>query len=241
MADLNLQEALARHEAEQPTLLPDGAYTFEVLRATAGENYIGAFLKVIGGPEAGKTVKISLSFTDKAMGIAFQNLAGFGIGKDEIGRAGGLKDIATLLTGRVVEFPEFGRREHNGREYPSWPIGKIKLVSLGTASGAPAGVPVAAAAAPPAAPPAAPAAPPAQPPVPPAAPPAAPAPEPAAAVPPAAPPAAPAAPVPTAAPPVAPAPVPPPAAPPAAAPAAPAAPAAAPAPPVAPDGTPSPF
>jgi hypothetical protein len=191
MADLNLQEALARHEAEQPTLLPDGAYTFEVLRASAGENYIGVFLKVIGGPEAGKTVKISLSFTDKAMGIAFQNLAGFGIGKDEIGRASGLKDIATLLTGRVVEFPEFGRREHNGREYPSWPIGKIKLVSLGTASGAPAGVPVAAAAAPPAAP----AAPPAQPPVPPAAPPAAPAPEPAAVVPPAAPPAAPAPPV----------------------------------------------
>src|ERR1700689_2901128 len=177
MADLNLQEALARHEAEQPTLLPDGAYTFEVLRAGAGENYIGVFLKVIGGPEAGKTVKISLSFTDKAMGIASRNLAGFGTGKDEISRAGGLKDIATLLTGRVVEFPEFGRREHNGREYPSWPIGKLKLVSLGTASGTPAGIPAAAAA-----PPAAPAAPPAQPPVPPAAPPAAPAPEPAAAV-----------------------------------------------------------
>jgi hypothetical protein len=227
MADLNLQEALARHEAEQPTLLPDGAYTFEVLRASAGENYIGVFLKVIGGPEAGKTVKISLSFTDKAMGIAFQNLAGFGIGKDEISRAGGLKDIATLLTGRVVEFPEFGRREHNGREYPSWPIGKIKLVSLGTASGAPAGIPAAAPTAevPPAAPPAAPAAP-AAPPVPPAAP--------AAPVPPAAPaePVPPTAPVPPAVPvPAAPA------APPAAVLAAP----AAPVPPVAPDGTPSPF
>lgn len=149
MADLNLQEALARHEAEQPTLLPDGGYTFEVTRATAGENYIGVFLKVIGGPEAGKMVKISLSFTDKAASIAFQNLAGFGIGKDEISRASGLKDIATLLEGRVVEFPEFGRREHNGREYPSWPIGKIKLVSLGTAGGAPAGIPAAAAPAPP--------------------------------------------------------------------------------------------
>jgi hypothetical protein len=156
MADLNLQEALARHEAEQPTLLPDGAYTMEVARANAGENYIGIALKVIGGPEAGKTVRISLSFTDKAMGIAFQNLAGFGIGKDEISRAGGLKDIATLLTGRVVEFPEFGRREHNGREYASWPIGKINLVSLGTASGAPAGIPPAVAAPPVAAPPAAP-------------------------------------------------------------------------------------
>jgi len=233
MADLNLQEALARHEAEQPTLLPDGAYTFEVTRATAGENYIGAFLKVIGGPEAGKMVKISLSFTDKAMGIAFQNLAGFGIGKNEIAQASGLKDLATLLTGRVVEFPEFGRREHNGREYPSWPIGKINLISLGTANGAPAGVPAPAAAAPPVpapAPPAppvaaapaavppvaAPAAPPTQPPVPPAAPPAAPAPQEAA---PAAPPPAP--PVATAPPVAAPAPVA--------------------APPVAPDGTPSPF
>jgi hypothetical protein len=218
--DLNLQEQLQSFNTEGVQLLPDGAYTLEVVKATEGKGQKGGFInvifKAIGGPEAGKQTKMNISFTEASSNIFFQQVYSLGLTEDDIKRCPGLAEVAQLLVGRIVENGAVTQSEWNGRLKQEFGIGQFRLVSVAS-TGAPAGVPAAAAAAPPtaapappAAPPAAlPAAPPAQPPVPPAAPPAAP---PADAAPPAAPPAA--APAVTAAAP----PAPPAAAPPAAAP-----------------------
>ena len=66
-------------------------------------------------------------FTQKAAPIAFANLAGFGIGKDEIGQVSTLQEIADALVGRVVEVPKMSSREYDGRRFQSWPIGGFRL------------------------------------------------------------------------------------------------------------------
>ena len=109
-------------------MLPDGSYVLEVEKADALDHHILIGLRVLDGPHKGRHTTLRLVFTQKAMPIAFANLAGFGIGKDEIGQVSTLQEIADALVGRVVEVPEMTSREYNGRRFQSWPIGGIRSV-----------------------------------------------------------------------------------------------------------------
>lgn len=176
--DVNLQERLQAFNTEGVQLLPDGAYTLEVVKVTEGGGgkgpYLNVIFKVIGGPEAGKQTKANLSFSEAASNIFFQQIYSMGLTEDDVKRCAGLTDLGQLLVGRILEHGAVTNSEFNGRVKQEFGIGQFKLVSVAS-QGAPAGVPPAAApATPPAAPPAQPPAAAAAPPAPPAAAPAAP-------------------------------------------------------------------
>lgn len=148
MASVNLQQLLQQHKEEELVVLPDGEYTFEVLRATVrGDNGILPILKVVGGPYAGKLAMIGqLTLTEAAKSIFFRNLKGFGLDTAFVETCQSLQDIANALVGRIVKV-QVQTRAWKGEDRNTFPIGGVELVSIG---GGPAGVPVAAA--PPAAP-----------------------------------------------------------------------------------------
>lgn len=121
------------------TLLDPATYNLTVKSAravakTAGKEFIGLDLEVVDGPYAGSVTGTLHSFSEKARGIFFQNLVGFGLDKafwqsvSHLPIAQALEVAAKALEGRVVT----GILEHNdynGKITNQFKVGAIQLVS----------------------------------------------------------------------------------------------------------------
>lgn len=142
MTTVNLQDAFKQYQKEdEVTVLEEGEYTLEVIRcAVRGQdkNALMPVYRVIGGPYAGKTVMAGqLTLTENSKSIFFRNLKGFGVDENFIMQAaGGLKDIADALVGRVVKM-KVQKRQWQGNDRNQFPIGGVMLVSLPSQPGAP--------------------------------------------------------------------------------------------------------
>jgi hypothetical protein len=112
-------------------------YILEVIAAEVDDVRITVRLRVVTGPEAGRTTKCVLWFTDRMFGIAVTQLTGgnlrgydgFGLTNDDIRACDDLHDLADLLIGRVIEVPHFTSREHKWRTYPMWPMGESRYLA----------------------------------------------------------------------------------------------------------------
>lgn len=142
MKTISLQEMAKHAKDEELAVLEAGTYTLEVTRCSVrGDNALLPVYTVVGGPDAGKTVMVGqLTLTEKAASIFFRNLRCFGIDKAFFETAQSLKEVADALTGRIVEM-EVLKEEWKGEDRNKFPIGGVKLVSLGSADGVPAVVP----------------------------------------------------------------------------------------------------
>lgn len=121
------------------TLLDPATYNLTVKDAravckTVGKEFIGLDLEVADGPYAGAVTGTLHSFSEKARGIFFQNLVGFGLDKAfwtsvaHLPIAQALEAAAAALKGRTIT----GILEHNdynGKISNQFKVGAITLVA----------------------------------------------------------------------------------------------------------------
>lgn len=121
-----------------------GVYTLEVTSAKhdAAKQYIMPVFRIVDGPYAGKKIGAGvLSYSEKAVGIFLQKLAGFGLGK-EFFSAAGVNSIAEAaaaaapaLKGRVVKVPLGVQKDGQYAGRNELPIRGIELLSAPDAVG----------------------------------------------------------------------------------------------------------
>lgn len=146
-------ELLKQYEDENEiTVLEAGTYRLQVTSAKKrkGNDDIMPVFKVVDGPFKGKRVMAGvLSLAGNASGIFFQNMAGFGLGKEFFTALGpsatkdqALEAAAEALKGRIVDV-ELYVDDWKGQSRNKISIGKIKLIEAPAQNtGQVAGVPV---------------------------------------------------------------------------------------------------
>lgn len=139
---------------EELALVEPSTYKLE-LDANPTKNGQGVFVKgrIQDGPYAGQLIACgSLTFNEKATGIALQNLKGCGITRDDLNAIAAVNPsskahlcerVAAWLKGRVVE-AKIIYNDYNGEVRNQFDIGKITLISAPANPGYGAGVPQAA-------------------------------------------------------------------------------------------------
>lgn len=142
---VNLHEVYLQYKEEDELLVVDeGTYDLEVISCTVkGGNSLLPTFKVLTGPYASRRLLAGqFTLSDKSRSIFFQNLKGFGLDELFWAQSPSFEQIAAALVGRQVTV-FLVKRDWQGSDRNSIPIGKIRLIG-GAAAAAPAAAAVAA-------------------------------------------------------------------------------------------------
>jgi hypothetical protein len=131
--DMTLRSVL--QHAEELVVLPEGDFDLECISAAAiksqgGTPAISTRLKVIGGPYAGKVVKLKPYYlTERSAGVFLQNLVGWGWTREGL-EAVSLEEVAASLVGRIVRV-RVTVDTYEGQDRNTHKPGQVKLLSNG--------------------------------------------------------------------------------------------------------------
>jgi hypothetical protein len=123
------------------SLVPDGSYHVEIVKATAGEtstkkDKIACQFKILAGPQTGGTFFEDFIISPEsavALGFFFRHMAVFGLGKEYFAQNPPMEQVAAALVGRqaqadvIVDYSYF----EDGKNK----IKKLTKVGAGTAPG----------------------------------------------------------------------------------------------------------